>query len=131
MDYRQAFDGGICVDALEMIPPEEWPLVLRNFHRALRPQSSLYLTIEITSEAEIARAFTDAQREGLPVVYGEWAYESGYQGDWAQDGGYHFYPGIDQVKTWLQEAGYHLIEEDVADEYHHFLVHTIYSTEKS
>jgi cyclopropane fatty-acyl-phospholipid synthase-like methyltransferase len=122
MDYVDAFDGAICVDALEMVPPEEWPLVLARFHRALRPHTYWYFTVETTSEEEIARAFADAQRAGLPTVYGEWAYETGNFGEWAQEGGYHYYPKIDQVRTWYQEAGFRLIDEAVGEEYHHFLV---------
>jgi SAM-dependent methyltransferase len=119
--YQQSFDGAICVDALEMIPPEEWPLVLGNLNRALRPGSFFYFTVEIAPEDQIAKAFADAQQAGLPVVYGEWAYEGGYHGEWAQDGGYHYYPELDQVRTWSRDAGFTLIEEGVGDEYAHFV----------
>ncbi len=29
------FDGIMCMDAMEMVFPEDWPVVLRNFARAL------------------------------------------------------------------------------------------------
>lgn len=122
MDYREVFDGAVCIDALEMVAPEDWPLVLSKFYRALKPYSYFYFTVEIAAEQEIAKAFEDGQRAGLPVVYGEWAYEGGYHGEWAQDGGYHYYPKIEQVKAWVQRAGFHLIDEIVGSEYHHFLV---------
>ena len=122
MDYREAFDGAVCIDALEMVAPEDWPLVLSKFYRALRPQSYFYFTVEIAAEQDIAKAFADGQQAGLPIVYGEWAYEGGYHGEWAQDGGYHYYPKIEHVKEWVQQAGFHLIDETVGDEYHHFLV---------
>jgi SAM-dependent methyltransferase len=122
MEYRSAYDGAICVDALEMIPPEDWPLVLGNLHRALKAGGPLYLTVEIQDEAEIAKAFDDARAAGLPVVYGEWAYEGGDHGDWAQDGGYHFYPRRDQVIGWLAEAGFQLLSEAEDEVYHHYLV---------
>ena len=48
----------------------------------------------------------------FPKVYGEWAPE----------GRYHYYPKIEQVKEWAQQAGFRLIDETVGDEYHHFLV---------
>jgi len=32
----------LCVDAMELIPPEDWPPVLERFRRALRPGSWLY-----------------------------------------------------------------------------------------
>ena len=37
LDYEQAFDGIICMDAMENVFPEDWPLVMANFHRALKP----------------------------------------------------------------------------------------------
>jgi hypothetical protein len=49
---------------------------------------------------------------GLPVVHGEWA----------QEGKYHYYPAIEQVKEWLHQARFELVDEAVGDDYHHFLV---------
>jgi hypothetical protein len=109
---------------MEMIPPEDWPNVLRNFYIAIKPHGYFYFTVEITSEEEIEKAFEDGKRSGLPVIYGEWAYE-GYQGEWAQEGAYHYYPSIDQVKEWLKGAGFRLVDEAEEDEYHHFLVQKI------
>lgn len=120
--YQAAFDGAICMDALEMVPPEDWPRVLSNLQRALKPQGYLYFTVELTAEADIEQAFAEGQRLGLPVVYGEaaWTLAGGYQ--WGPDGYYHYYPKTEQVKDWVQQTGFHLIEDAVGDEYHHFLV---------
>lgn len=41
MFYDEVFDGAICMDAMEHVCPEDWPLVLNNFHRALKPQGYL------------------------------------------------------------------------------------------
>ena len=49
---------------------------------------------------------------GLPVVHGESAHE----------GGYHYYPRIEQVKEWLHQAHFRQIDETVGDFYHHFIV---------
>lgn len=122
LDYREAFDGAICIDALEMVSPEDWPLVLGNLHRAIKPKGYFYFTVEIAAEQEIARAFAEGQQAGLPVVYGEWAQEGGYHAVWAQEGFYHYYPPIEQVKEWLLRAQFDLVEDAVEDEYHHFLV---------
>lgn len=122
MSYQDGFDGAVCMDAMEMIPPEDWPRVLGNFYRAIKAGSYLYFTVEITSQEEIDQAFADAQRAGLPVVYGEWAYEGGFHGDWAQAGAYHYYPQLEQVREWLQASGLRLVDEAEAGEYHHFLV---------
>ena len=47
LPYRDEFEGVLCVDAMEFIPPEEWPPVLERFHQALRPGGWLYLTVEL------------------------------------------------------------------------------------
>lgn len=111
MRYREAFSGASCMDAMEMVFPEDWPLVLGNLHRAIKPKAYFYFTVEIAAEADIENAFAEGRRLGLPVVYGEWAHE----------GGYHYYPRIEQVKEWLQMAQFRLIDETVGDVYHHFL----------
>jgi cyclopropane fatty-acyl-phospholipid synthase-like methyltransferase len=100
------------MDALEMVGPEDWPLVLSNLYRALKPKGYVYCTVEIAAEQDLENAFAAGQQAGLPVVYGEWA----------QEGFYPYYPTIEQVKDWVQQAGFHLIDETVAEEYHHFLV---------
>ncbi len=110
--YREAFDGIICMDAMEHVFPEDWALILGNFHRALKPRGPLYFTVEIAEENEIEAAFIRGQQLGLPVVPGEWA-----DGDV-----YHYYPPLSQVRAWVQQAGLALIEEGEGDGYHHFFV---------
>ena len=83
----EAYDGVICVDAMELVFPEDWPVVLAGFGRALRPGGPLYLTVELAAADEIEAAYRQALRDGLPVVPGEWL-----EGD-----GYHYYPRRDQV----------------------------------
>jgi ubiquinone/menaquinone biosynthesis C-methylase UbiE len=121
MDYREAFDGALCIDALEMVAPEDWPLVLSNLNRALKSSGHLYFTVELAEAQDIEKAFIEGRQAGLPVVFGEWAQEGGYHDVWAQDGFYHFYPAIEQVKDWLDQAGFRLNREMVGDIYHHFL----------
>ena len=112
MLFQEAFDGIMCVDAMENVFPEDWPVVLHNFHRALKPDGYVYFTVELADANEIRAAFEKGQQMGFPVVYGEWAHE----------GGYHYYPEIEQVKEWVRLAHLHLVDETVGDEYHHFLV---------
>ncbi len=114
MAYSEAFDSAVCIDAMESVFPEDWPLVLNNLHRAIKPGGYLYFTVEILSEQEIADAYAAGRAAGLPLEYGEWAPE----------GRYHFYPAVDQVKEWLQQAGFQLVSEMTADDYRHFLVKT-------
>jgi SAM-dependent methyltransferase len=106
--FDGAFDGSMTIDAMENIPPEEWPGVLANLHRAVRPASHLYLTVETMADAEIDAAFASSLARGLPAVRGEII-----EGDTA---GYHFYPGREQALRWLDDEGLDLIEEGFDEE---------------
>jgi 2-polyprenyl-3-methyl-5-hydroxy-6-metoxy-1,4-benzoquinol methylase len=116
--YRQEFDAVLTIDALEHVPPEDWPLVLGNLHRAVRPGGSLYLTVEETDASRIETAFAGLSRAGLPAVHGEVIV-----GDVAQ---YHYYPSRDQVLEWLAAEGLEVVEESFKQEngwgYRHFLL---------
>ena len=114
--YREVFDGVICMDAMENVPPEDWPVVLANFHQALKPQGYLYFTaetLENADEQEIKDAFEKAQRAGLPVVFGEVPFEEVY----------HYHPANRQVREWAQQAGFEVIREGNGEiwYYHTFL----------
>ena len=111
-------DAAMCIDAMEHVPPEEWPLVLANLFRALRPGGSLYLTVEEIDRADVDDRSADARADGLPVLEGEVIVRS--------TGGYHFYPDRERVERWLTDAGFAILDQ--ADEaldgygYHHLLV---------
>lgn len=110
--YDEVFDGAICMDAMEHVFPEDWMLVLSNFYRALKPHGYLYFTVETADTNEIKEAFIRGQQLGLPLVFGEWA-----DGDV-----YHYYPPMEQVKEWIQQAGLELMEEGEGNGYHHFVM---------
>jgi cyclopropane fatty-acyl-phospholipid synthase-like methyltransferase len=112
MFFHEMFDGAICMDAMEHVCPEDWPVVAANFERALKPNGYLYFTVEMADNAEVKAAFEQAQQAGLPVVYGEWV----------NDDVYHFYPSLEQVREWVQQAGFKIREEGEGDGYHHFLM---------
>jgi cyclopropane fatty-acyl-phospholipid synthase-like methyltransferase len=112
MTYSESFDAVICVDAMEHIFPEDWIPILNNFHRALKPLSYLYFTVELAAPNDIEESFRNSQRQGLPLVYGEWMNEDCY----------HYYPTMEQVREWIQQAGFDLKEEGEGDGYHHFIV---------
>jgi len=112
MSFENLFDGVICMDAMEHICPEDWTLILGNFHRALKQHGTLYFTVEIADEAEVKSAFEEARKSGVPVVYGEWV----------NDEVYHYYPSLEQVREWIQQAGLVILEEGEGDGYHHFLM---------
>ena len=115
--FASEFDGVLCVDAFENVPPEDWPLVLANLHRAVRPGGHLYLTVEEVEETEIDAAVAANQAAGLPAVRGEIV-----EGDTA---GYHYYPGRERAIRWLEAEGFELVAEGHDQEdgwaYRHFL----------
>lgn len=110
--FQQAFDGAICMDALEHVCPEDWLGIFGNFQKALKPQGHLYFTVEIIDPADIEQAFVKWQKLGVPVVYGELPEE---------DEVYHYYPPMGQVRAWCRLAGFDLVEEGEGDGYHHFV----------
>lgn len=111
MPYEAVFDGAICMDAMEHVAPEDWPPILGNFHRALKPHGYLYFTVELADTSDVQAAFNRAQAADLPVVYGEWPDEVVY----------HYYPSILQVKEWLCDAGFDVVEDGEGDGYHHLI----------
>ena len=116
--FDAEFDGVMTIDAMENVPPEDWPRVLSNLHRAIRPGGHLYLTLEVMDDSEIDTALADATAKGLPVVRGEVI-----EGDTA---GYHFYPRPEQVSAWLDDEGLGVVAEDYDQEdgwgYRHLLL---------
>ena len=111
MAYQERFDGAICMDALEHVCPEDWLPILQNFHRALKPRGYFYFTVELADEEEVKTAFRQGQELGLPVVYGEWI----------NDDVYHYYPSMAQVREWLHQSGFDVVEEVEGDGYYHFV----------
>ena len=115
MVFQALFDGAICMDAMENISPEDWPLVQANFYRALKPGGLLYFTaetIENSDEGEIRQAFERAQAAGLPVVYGEYP----------DEGVYHYHPTNLEVRNWVQHAGFEILRDENGELwYYHIL----------
>jgi SAM-dependent methyltransferase len=99
--FDAEFDAVMCIDAMEHVPPEEWPRVAANLRRAVRPGGQVYLTVEQVDDQELDRELAEASARGLPVVRGEAARD-----------GYHFYPSRDQVDGWLTRAGLVVVAED-------------------
>jgi SAM-dependent methyltransferase len=101
LDFEAEFDAVLCIDAMENIPPEDWPRVAGNLARAVRPGGPVYLTVEQVDAEELDRELAEATARGLPVVRGEESRD-----------GYHFYPSREQVAGWLEEAGLVVVAED-------------------
>jgi SAM-dependent methyltransferase len=110
LPYHHEFDGVLCVDAMEFVPPEDWPVVLGRFRRALRSGGWLYLTVELAPDDRVRAGNQAARRAGLPVVDGEVIWDE-------PDGYYHHYPTMPQVRAWLADAGF-VIEQEAAGPWH-------------
>ena len=125
----------ICMDALEHVCPEDWPGILQRFWEALKPGGVLYFTVELPDPEEVESSYERAKAMGLPVVFGELADEvqTSYDrlkalsspvvpGDLADVATYHYYPSLEQVQTWLGEAGFEVEEQGTGNGYEHFVV---------
>lgn len=100
----------LCVDAMENIPPEDWPHVLAAFNKHLQLCGLLYITVEIEDETGITEAYNTGLEQGLPVTYGEVALT-----------GYHYHPTEGMVLYWLSHAGYQLDSSVRGDGYWHLV----------
>lgn len=124
--FVREFDAVMTIDGMENVPPEDWPLVLANLHRAARPGGHLYLTVEEQPERLVDEAFEALSAAHLPAVRGE-VVEAGAAG-------YHFYPGRERVVAWIAGEDLRIVEEshepapDGAWAYRHFLLQDRRST---
>ena len=119
LEFDAEFDAAMCVDGMEYVFPEDWPLVLSNLCRAVRPGGLVYLTIERSTRPRSRRSDRGGEAAGLPVVHGE---------NIRRGGGYHHYPTPDRVADWLAEARLEAVDEGVSHGtnygYHHVLART-------
>jgi trans-aconitate methyltransferase len=139
MDFREAFEGAICMDAMEHVCPEDWPAVLRRFWEALKSGGVLYFTVDLADADVLAEAFEQAKLRGLPVVFGklvsdvDLAYEcvkasgmSALSGELADRAVYHYYPALEQVRSWITEARLAIEDEATGNGYEHFVVRKVW-----
>jgi SAM-dependent methyltransferase len=137
MDFRETFDGVACIDAMEHVCPEDWPVILRGFREALKPGGVLYFTMASADlwADEVEQAYQRAKERGLPVVFGEVvdeveeAYEqmkalapSAVPNELADVAAYHYCPWLAQVRAWIGEAGLAIEQEGRGDGYEHLVV---------
>jgi SAM-dependent methyltransferase len=135
LNFSEVFDGAICMDVMENVCPEDWPGVMAGFHAALKPGGLLYFTVELHDSEELKASYERARAMGLPVVFGELGDEvelsfervmsltpPGIPGDLAGLAVYHYYPSMEQVRVWIDQAGFTLEEEGTGNDYAHFLV---------
>jgi SAM-dependent methyltransferase len=99
------FDGLTCVDALEYVPPEDWPGVAAGLAAVLGHGAPCYVTVELPDRP-------------LPPP----ADPRQVPGEDTEGGGYHYYPPRDRVRGWLEAAGFVITDEADADHYWHLLL---------
>ena len=119
LSYSGEFDAAVTIDAMENVPPEDWPTVLARLRDAVRPGGVLYFTVEeLTDHSSVDQAFEALSARGLPAVHGE-VIEGGVAG-------YHYYPDRVRVLGWLADARLDVIDEghSATDDwgYRHFLL---------
>lgn len=136
MDFQEEFDGATCIDALEHVFPEDWPVILRGFRAALKPGGVLYFTLDVSATDSLKEDYEKAKSRGLPVVYGELVAETdeAYEkvmamdsrddpGELADKAAYHYYPPVNQVREWLEQEKFLIEAEEMGIMwYRHFLV---------
>ena len=111
LSFVDTFDGILCIDAMEMVFPEDWPVILQHFARALHEHGLLYLTVAMISKKALDIAYQAGQRLELPLIYGEFAHH----------GGYNYYPDDEQVRFWLSETQFTLLDIMEGDTYRHYV----------
>ena len=120
LSYAGRFDAVLTIDAMQHIPPEDWPGVLANLHRAARPGGLVYLTVHELERHHLQQAFASLSACGLPAVRGELA--------GPETPGYHCCPGRDQAVDWFGQQGLTIAGEGFRREngwgYRHFLLRT-------
>ena len=118
LSYVGQFDAVLTIEAMQHIPPEDWPGVLANLGRAARPGGLVYLTVQELEQHHIQRAFASLRARGLPAVRGELVEED--------TPGYHYFPGRDQAADWFGRQGLAIVDEGFwrgnGWGHHHFLL---------
>lgn len=107
-DLAGRFEGLLCVDAMENVGPEDWPIVLAGFGWVLAPGAPAYLSVELPGPAEASLMAMDDD-ELVP-------------GELFSGGGYHYYPSPGLVAGWVRDAGFTDLETAAGDGYHHVLM---------
>lgn len=108
IEMHRVLDGLLCIDAMENVGPEDWPVVLDGLAACLRPGAPAYLTVELPEDDLVM----DPEAGGAPLV----------EGEVLEGGAYHYYPSPGAARGWLLAHGFTVWSEAEGDGYHHFLL---------
>lgn len=109
LNLHKRFAGLMCVDAMEWILRDDWPIVLAGFNAVLRPKSPAYINIELPGEYEKAALEGDLLSGARPgeIIVHEW---------------YNHFPTRSEVLDWLSGAGFQVTSERIGNGYLHLLI---------
>jgi SAM-dependent methyltransferase len=62
LPYAARFDAVLTIEAMQHIPPEDWPGVLANLGRAVRPGGLVYLTVQVPGAAPYPAGLREPSR---------------------------------------------------------------------
>lgn len=110
---RWRFGGLVCIDVMEWVLRDDWPVVLDGFRAVLRPGSPAYLNVELPGEHEtvaLEKSALHGSLEGATpreIVVHDWV---------------NHFPDRESVLSWLSDAGFAVTGERVGDGYWHLLL---------
>lgn len=109
LDLRNRFGGLMCVDAMEWVLRDDWPVVLDGFKSVVKPNSPVYLNVEIPGEheqVELALPTADGAESGEILVHGN----------------LNHFPDANSVLRWIGDAGFRVVSERTGDYYWHLIL---------
>ncbi|WP_375790672.1 class I SAM-dependent DNA methyltransferase [Bradyrhizobium sp. vgs-9] len=108
-EFAGAFQGVVCINALEWVLRDDWAAVLAGFRHVLSAGGLLYVTIEIPGEDE-RRALAQGPEEGAEA------------GEVAVHYWYNHFPAVDDVLAWAAQHGFRKEAHRHCAYYHHLLL---------
>ena len=98
------FDGVLCIDAMEHVPPEDWPRVVHNLGRACGDGGLVYLSLKSSRTSK--RIWTEPW-----LRRSRKARRRPRRGRRRGHRRYRFYPADEQIMEWLEAARMRIVED--------------------
>jgi SAM-dependent methyltransferase len=110
-ELRMRFAGLVCIDAMEWVMRDDWPIVLAGFRAVLKPHCPIYVTVELPNGPE-KEAINGRGGSPIGAMLGEITVET-----W-----YNYFPSREDTLACLSEAGLGITAECAAGKYWHILL---------